>query len=73
VAGRVVVDGFCGVGGSAVHFARRCSHVIAVDSCRPRLGLAAHNAGVYRVARRLDLICADFLRLPATLQVGYLL
>lgn len=31
VAGRVVVDGFCGVGGSTVHFARRCPHVIGVD------------------------------------------
>ncbi len=68
----MVVDGFCGVGGSAVHLARRCSHVVAVDSCRPRLDLAAHNAAVYGVADRLELLCADFLRLPATLQVGCL-
>ncbi|BDA44841.1 probable trimethylguanosine synthase at C-terminar half [Coccomyxa sp. Obi] len=69
VAGRVVMDGFCGVGGSAVHFARRCPHVIGVDSCRPRLDLAAHNAGVYGVADRLELLCADFLSLPANMQV----
>ncbi|CAL8469420.1 g8961 [Coccomyxa elongata] len=69
VAGRVVMDGFCGVGGSAVHLARRCPHVIGVDSCRPRLDLAAHNAGVYGVAHRLELLCADFLCLPASMQV----
>lgn len=70
VAGRVVMDAFCGVGGSAVHLARRCPHVIGVDSCRPRLDLAAHNAGVYGVAHRLELLCADFLCLPATMQVA---
>lgn len=65
----MVVDGFCGVGGSAVHFARRCVHVVAVDSCRPRLDLTAHNAAIYGVAGRLDLLCADFFSLPAGLRV----
>ena len=63
VAGKVVVDAFCGVGGNAVHFAQRCRHVIGVDNCLPRLQLAHQNAQVYGVAGRLDLLCADYFDL----------
>lgn len=59
----VVVDAFCGVGGNAVHFARRCAHVIGIDHCAPRLALAHQNAGVYGVADCLDLLCADYFDL----------
>ena len=64
------MDAFCGVGGNAVHFARRCRHVIGVDNCRARLDLAQQNARVYGVADRLDLICADFFDLRDQLKVG---
>ena len=64
------MDAFCGVGGNAVHFARRCRHVIGVDNCRARLELAQQNARVYGVAERLDLICADFFDLRDQLKVG---
>ena len=64
------MDAFCGVGGNAVHFARRCKHVIGVDNCRARLELAQQNAGVYGVADRLDLICANFFDLRDQLKVG---
>jgi len=63
------MDAFCGVGGNTVHFARRCRHVIGVDTCRPRLELTRHNASVYGVADRLDLLCSDFFSLPRRLQV----
>ena len=64
------MDAFCGVGGNAVHFARRCRHVIGVDNCHARLELAQQNARVYGVAERLDLICADFFDLRNQLKVG---
>ena len=64
------MDAFCSVGGNAVHFARRCRHVIGVDNCRARLELAQQNARVYGVADRLDLICADFFDLRNQLKVG---
>jgi trimethylguanosine synthase len=69
VAGKIVVDAFCGVGGSAVHFAGKCAHVIGIDTCRPRLELAAHNAAVYGVGGRLDLLCTDFFIVPSVLKV----
>ena len=73
VAGKVVVDAFCGVGGNAVHFAQRCRHVIGVDNCLPRLQLAQQNAWVYGVAGRLDLLCADYFDLRDQLKACPLL
>jgi tRNA/tmRNA/rRNA uracil-C5-methylase (TrmA/RlmC/RlmD family) len=70
VAGMVVVDAFCGVGGNAVHFAQRCKHVIGVDICATRLALAAQNARVYGVADRLDLICTDYFDLRGQLKAN---
>ena len=65
----MVVDGMCGVGGNAVHFARRCSHAIGLDCSASRLALAAHNAALYGVRSRLDLLCADFLQPLPRMQV----
>ena len=70
IAGMVVVDAFCGVGGNAVHFARCCKHVIGVDNCHARLALAQQNARVYGVEDRLDLLCTDFFDLRDQLKVG---
>ncbi len=70
VAGKVVVDAFCGVGGNAVHFARRCRHVIGIDNCLPRLELAQQNARVYGVAGRLDLLCSDYFDLRDQLKAS---
>ena len=55
----LVIDAFCGVGGNAVHFARRCAGVLGLDHNAARLALAAHNAGVYGVAQYLELVCSD--------------
>ena len=71
MAGMVVVDAFCGVGGNAVHFAQRCKHVIGVDICASRLALAAQNARVYGVADRLDLICSDYFDLRGQLKANF--
>lgn len=45
-----VVDGFCGLGGNAIAFARCGCRVNAIEIDRRTLGMAAHNAAVYGVS-----------------------
>lgn len=60
-----VVDGTCGAGGNTIGFARAGASVHALDLDAGRLGLAAHNVRVYRVAERCRLERADLRqRLP---------
>jgi 23S rRNA (cytosine1962-C5)-methyltransferase len=40
------LDIFCYQGGFALHLARRCTHVVGVDSSRPALEIADHNAAL---------------------------
>lgn len=40
------LDVFCYQGGFALHLARRCSHVIGIDSSRPALEIADQNASI---------------------------
>lgn len=51
--GMVVLDAFCGCGGNAIAFAQRqeVSLVVAIDSDRHKLQLAATNASVYGIAK----------------------
>ncbi len=46
-AGPIVLDAFCGVGGSAIGFARAGKTVIATDIDESRLLMAKHNAALY--------------------------
>lgn len=65
LGGRVVLDAFCGVGGSAIGFARHGSRVLSVDTEATRLEMARHNARVYGVSDRIEFVlgdCRDFLR-----------
>jgi len=48
-AGDVVLDAFCGVGGSAIGFARAGKQVITTDLSETRLKMAADNASIYEV------------------------
>jgi trimethylguanosine synthase len=57
--GRVVLDAFCGIGGSAIGFARCGKRVISVDIDARRLSMAKHNAGIYGVSDLIDFIHAD--------------
>ena len=45
----LVVDGFCGAGSNAIHFARHCGRVVAMDVDHKKLALARNNARVYEV------------------------
>lgn len=57
--GEVVFDAFCGVGGSAIGFARQGKHVITADTSAERLAMARHNAGIYGVAGRIEFVHGD--------------
>ncbi|KAJ7089711.1 Tgs1 protein [Mycena belliarum] len=56
-----VLDAFCGVGGNAIAFAKKCERVIALDVSPTRLALARHNAQIYGVADRIEFILADYI------------
>jgi len=61
LAGQLVVDAFTGAGGNAVQLAAACGAVLGLDTSAARLAAAAHNAALYGVAQRLDLIVCDAL------------
>jgi trimethylguanosine synthase len=61
--GQTVLDAFCGIGGSAIAFARLGKRVISTDIDEKRLDLAHHNAAVYGVADRIEFICGDILEM----------
>jgi len=43
----VIVDAFCGIGGTAIAFAGVCEKVFTLDTDPARLAMAKHNARVY--------------------------
>lgn len=63
LGGDFVVDAFTGAGGNAVQLAAACAAVLAIDTSAPRLAAAAHNAALYGVRGRLDLVVGDVLTL----------
>ncbi len=61
-----VFDAFCGVGGSAIAFAREGRQVVTADLDPTRLEMARHNAGLYGVADRIRFVHADVFDLLRT-------
>jgi trimethylguanosine synthase len=59
--GDTVLDAFCGVGGSAIGFARAGRKVISVDSDPRRLDLARHNARIYGVEASITFVHSDIV------------
>ncbi len=57
--GAVVLDAFCGAGGSAIGLARAGKTVIAVDTSQRRLEMAQKNARIYDVFDRITFIHGD--------------
>ncbi|XP_052203859.1 uncharacterized protein LOC127809167 [Diospyros lotus] len=61
--GGVVIDGFAGVGGNAIQFAKMCHHVVAIDVDPKKVELAFNNAKIYGVEDYIDFIVGDFVKL----------
>lgn len=49
VPGETVIDAFCGIGGSAIGFARAGKRVTTIDSNAARLEMARYNAALFGV------------------------
>jgi trimethylguanosine synthase len=58
---KTILDGFCGVGGNAIAFARLGMKVTAIEKDKTRFEMARHNAEVYGVADKIVFILGDFL------------
>lgn len=66
--GDLVLDAFCGVGGSAIGFARMGKRVVTCDLSAERLAMAKHNAILYGVADAIEFIHADIFEVMASRQ-----
>ncbi|XP_031406331.1 uncharacterized protein LOC116214940 isoform X2 [Punica granatum] len=64
----VIIDGFTGVGGNAIQFAKCAKHVIAVDIDPKKIEYANHNAAIYKVDDRIDFVRGDFFLLAPRLK-----
>ena len=64
----VVLDGFCGVGGLAIAYARLGKKVIAVDNNVERLAMARNNSNVYGVTEQITFIHGDFFDVAPTVK-----
>ena len=58
----VIVDGFCGVGGNTIQFAKLCKKVIAVDINPSKIEMAKKNAKIYNVEDKIEFVVDDFVR-----------
>lgn len=67
VKGKTILDGFAGIGGSAIGFARAGLIVVAVDTDRERLEMARNNARIYGVQDRIEFIVGDFFDISPTI------
>ena len=56
----VILDAFCGAGGSAIQLAMTCNKVIAIDIDPQKIQIAKHNAKIYGVQDRIDFIVGDY-------------
>ncbi|KAI7737507.1 hypothetical protein M8C21_020992 [Ambrosia artemisiifolia] len=55
----IVVDCFTGVGGNAIRFASKSTHVIAIDIDPKKIEYAQHNAAIYGVTDLIEFITGD--------------
>ncbi|MEA2097886.1 MAG: SAM-dependent methyltransferase [Patescibacteria group bacterium] len=57
---KTIVDGFCGIGGNSIGFAKVCDKVYAIENNKNRIEMAKNNAKIYEVEKKIDFICGDF-------------
>lgn len=60
LTGQLVLDAFCGVGGSAIGLARAGKRVVAADIDTTRLEMARHNVRIYGVEERVTFYHGDW-------------
>lgn len=67
---RVIVDGFCGVGGNLIQFALACPYyqIVACDINPDKLKMAKHNAKIYGVEHQCEFVLGDFMKLMQCLE-----
>ena len=65
---KIIVDGFCGIGGNAIHFAEVCDMVIAIDIDPRKIECAKKNASIYGVEHKIQFVIGDFYELAPTIQ-----
>lgn len=58
-----VMDGFCGVGGNVIQFARKSAFAVGNDFDGNKSESCLHNAKIYGVDNKLQLLNKDFLQL----------
>lgn len=66
--GSIILDGFAGVGGCAIGYAKAGKQVIAVELCKERLEMARHNAKLYRVEDSITFIHADIFTVATAIK-----
>ncbi|XP_057496827.1 uncharacterized protein LOC130781605 [Actinidia eriantha] len=66
--GGAIIDGFAGVGGNAIQFAKMCYHVVAIDIDPQKVELAFNNAKIYGVEDYVDFVVGDFVQLAPALK-----
>ncbi|GJU65534.1 WW domain-containing protein [Tanacetum coccineum] len=64
----VVVDCFTGVGGNAIRFAPKSTHVIAIDIDPNKIEYAHYNANIYGVKDSIDFVTGDSFILAKNLK-----
>lgn len=66
----LILDGFCGVGGNLIQFARSSpfTRVIGCDIVPDRIRMAKHNSKIYGVEHQCEFILGDFMDIMQTLK-----
>lgn len=63
----LVIDGFCGIGGNSLSFAKYCK-VIAIDVKTRNLEVCERNKYIYNISENLECICGNFVNLAPLLK-----
>lgn len=66
--GNIIVDAFCGVGGSAIGFAFKGKRVIAIDNSSDRLSMAKNNSEIFGVSSLIEFVEGDCMQIHPTLK-----
>jgi trimethylguanosine synthase len=61
--GKIVLDAFTGIGGSVIGFARAGKKIVSIEIVAKRSEMAQHNAAIYGVAKRINFVIGDTMKL----------